>query len=54
MGSGANDQELKEMATDPDDTHVFTVTDFTSLNNITGTLAEKTCQGKTSDIATFN
>ena len=46
VGSGANEQELKEMATDPDDTHVFTVADFTSLDNITGTLAQKTCQGK--------
>ena len=51
MGSGANEQELKAMATDPDDTHVFTVTDFTLLDNITGTLAQKTCQGKMSDIA---
>ena len=46
-GSGADEQELKAMATDPDDTHVFTVTDFTSLDNITETLAQKTCQGKT-------
>ena len=54
VGSGANEEELKAMATDPDDTHVFTVTDFTSLDNITGTLAQTTCQGKMSDRATFN
>ena len=54
VGSGANEQELKAMATDPDDTHVFIVTNFTSLDNITGTLAEKTCQGKTSDKARVN
>ena len=54
VGSGANEQELKEMATDPDDTHVFTVSNFTSLDNITGTLAQKTCQGKTPDIAFLN
>ena len=54
MGSGANEQELKEMATNPDDTHVFTVTDFTLLDNITGTLAQKTCQGKMSDTVTLN
>ena len=54
VGSGANEEELKAMATDPDDTHVFTVTDFTSLDNITGTLAQTTCQGKNSDRATFN
>ena len=54
VGSGANEEELKEMATDPDDTHVFTVSNFTLLDNITATLAQKTCQGKTSDIATFN
>ena len=54
VGSGANEQELKAMATDPDDTHVFTVTDFTLLDNITGTLAQKTCQGKMSDTVTLN
>ena len=54
VGSGANEQELKAMATDPDDTHVFTVSNFTSLDAITGTLAHKTCQGKMSDIAILN
>ena len=54
VGSGANEQELKAMATDPDVTHVFTVTNFTSLYNITGPLAQETCQGKMSHTATFN
>ena len=53
VGSGANENELKAMATDPDVNHVFTVTTFTSLDNITGTLAQKTCQGKVSDTATY-
>ena len=54
VGSIVNEEELKAMSTDPDDTHVFTVSNFTSLVNITGTLAQKTCEGKTADIATFN
>ena len=54
MGSGANEQELKAMATDPDAIHVFTVSNFTSLDNITGTLAQKTCQGKMPDTAALN
>ena len=54
VGSIVNEQELKAMATDPDDTHVFTVSNFTSLDNITGTLAQKTCQGKMTDTATLN
>ena len=53
VGSGANEHELKAMATDPDVNHVFTVTNFASLDNITGTLAQKTCQGKGSDTATY-
>ena len=46
VGSDVNEKELKAMATDPDDTHVFTVTNFTSLDNITEKLSQKTCQGK--------
>ena len=46
VGSGAKQTELKAMATDPDGTHVFTVTNFASLDNIKGSLAQKTCQGK--------
>ena len=37
--------ELNAMATDPDSSHVFTVTNFNSLNTIKGTLAQKTCEG---------
>ena len=54
VGSSANEQELKAMATDPDVTHVFSVTNFISLNTITRTLAQETCQGKISDTATLN
>ena len=54
VGSDANEQELKTMATDPDRTHVFTVSNFTSLDNITGALAQKTCQGKMLDTASIN
>ena len=45
VGSGAKMSELNAMATDPDNSHVFTVTNFNSLNTIKGTLAQKTCQG---------
>lgn len=45
VGSGIQDTELNAMATDPDNTHVFRVTDFSSLNTIKGTLSQKTCEG---------
>ena len=45
VGSGAKMSELNAMATDPDNSHVFTVTNFNSLNTIKGTLAKQTCQG---------
>ena len=34
VGSGIDKAELNEMASDPDSTHVLTVTDFTKLNAI--------------------
>ena len=46
VGSGAKLSELNAMATDPDKTHVFTVTNFASLNTIKAGLAQKTCEGK--------
>ena len=45
VGSGAKLTELNAMATDPDKTHVFTVTNFSSLDKIKGTLAQQTCNG---------
>ena len=45
VGSGAKLSELNAMATDPDKTHVFTVTNFASLNTIKAGLAQKTCEG---------
>lgn len=50
VGSGAKTAELNAMATDPDGTHVFTVTNFNSLNTIKGTLAQKTCEGMTCSV----
>ncbi|XP_053401477.1 uncharacterized protein LOC123550590 isoform X2 [Mercenaria mercenaria] len=46
VGSGAKRSELNAMATDPDATHVFTVTNFASLDNIKGSLSKKTCEVK--------
>ena len=38
--------ELNSIATDPDKTHVFTVTSFNALDTIKSTLAQRTCEGK--------
>ena len=46
VGSGAKMSELNAMATNPDSSHVFTVTNFNSLSTIKGTLAQKTCEGE--------
>ncbi|XP_060600216.1 uncharacterized protein LOC132753729 isoform X4 [Ruditapes philippinarum] len=46
VGSGAKLSELNAMATDPDATHVFQVTNFASLDNIKGSLSKKTCEVK--------
>lgn len=54
VGSGAKLSELNAMATDPDATHVFQVTNFASLDNIKGTLSKKTCEGKLSKRTVFN
>ena len=50
VGSGIKDAELNAMATDPDSTHVFRVSNFASLNNIKGSLSKKTCEGRYSAI----
>ena len=45
VGSGVDKSELNGIATDPDNTHVLTVQDFTQLNQITATLKNKACDG---------
>ncbi|GFR96142.1 collagen alpha-5(VI) chain, partial [Elysia marginata] len=44
VGRGISQSELKEMATDPDSSHVLTVTDFTKLNAIKSAFQAQTCQ----------
>ncbi|GFO24025.1 LOW QUALITY PROTEIN: collagen alpha-5(vi) chain [Plakobranchus ocellatus] len=46
VGGGAKQSELNAIATDPDSSHVFVVTDFDSLNQIKGTLQQKACDVK--------
>lgn len=45
VGSGPNLPELNSMATDPNNQHVFVVTNFDALKQIKGTLAQKACEG---------
>ena len=46
VGGGAKQSELNAIATDPDNTHVFVVTDFDSLNQIKGSLQQRACDVK--------
>ena len=46
VGSGIQEAELKAMATDPDNQHVFVVNNFDALDLIKASLQRKTCEGK--------
>ncbi|KAK7494669.1 hypothetical protein BaRGS_00014067, partial [Batillaria attramentaria] len=43
VGSGAEMSELREVATDPDSTHVFTATDYSALDSIKSTFQQAVC-----------
>ena len=45
VGKRVDRQELKDIASDPDDDYMFMVDDFNALSSITEMLAAKTCQG---------
>lgn len=45
VGTGPKETELKAMATDPDNEHVFVVNNFDALSLIKGALQKKACQG---------
>ena len=45
VGSGFRMTELNSIATDPDKSHVFTVTSYNALDSIKATLSQKTCEG---------
>ncbi|KAK7493781.1 hypothetical protein BaRGS_00014922 [Batillaria attramentaria] len=45
VGNGPDEAELKAMATDPDNQHVFVVNNFDALNLIKGSLQQKACEG---------
>lgn len=46
VGSNIRQSELQAIATGPGTSHVFTVTNFATLNTIRKELATKTCEGK--------
>lgn len=46
VGAGISKPELNLMATDPDSSHVFTVTDFSKLAQIKALFQQQTCGGK--------
>ena len=46
VGSGIQESELKAMATDPDNQHVFVVNNFDALDLIKASLQQKACEGK--------
>ena len=46
VGSGVSRAELNSMATDPDNSHVFMVDDFSKLAQIKSAFQQQTCQGK--------
>lgn len=48
VGCCFDDQELKEMATDPDEQHVFEVS-FSALSEIKGLVREQICYGKSEE-----
>ena len=45
VGGGVDPNELNEIATNPDSTHVLTVQDFSQLSKITAQLNNKACTG---------
>ena len=45
VGSGIQETELKAMATDPDNQHVFVVNNFDALDLIKASLQQKACEG---------
>lgn len=45
VGSGVDTNELKDIATDPDNTHVMTVTDFSKLSQIKALFTQRACAG---------
>ena len=45
VGDGPDQLELNAIATDPDHSHVFFVTDFDALNFIKETIKHKACEG---------
>nr|KAG5705131.1 hypothetical protein BaRGS_030848 [Batillaria attramentaria] len=50
VGSGAEMSELREVATDPDSTHVFTATDYSALDSIKSTFQQAVCVPPTTEI----
>ena len=43
IGGGVNTGELNDMATDPDSSHVFSVSSFSSLGSITSSFQAQAC-----------
>ena len=45
VGHGVKTTELNAMATDPDNTHVYTADNFDALNSLQALLSTKACEG---------
>ncbi|RUS89867.1 hypothetical protein EGW08_002397 [Elysia chlorotica] len=46
VGDGPDQAELRAIASDPDNTHVFSVNNFNSLNQIKAALQQRACEAK--------
>ena len=46
VGPNVDEEELKLIASDPDDHHVFKVTSYRTLQQIADAMVERTCEGK--------
>ncbi|ESO91594.1 hypothetical protein LOTGIDRAFT_121960, partial [Lottia gigantea] len=46
IGPAVDEQELNDIATNPDEIHAFHVSDFDALESVKKTLALKTCEGE--------
>ena len=45
IGSGINDHELKDMASDPDSQYVYKAATFDALASLKGVISSKACEG---------
>lgn len=46
IGTGIKEEELKQIANDPDEKYVVQVNDYTVIDNIRYEISQDTCEGK--------